>query len=303
MNDLSGIAVFAAVVDAGSFTKAGERLHLSKSAVSKQITKLEERLGAQLLNRTTRRLNLTEVGQAFYERCRRIVSEAEEAEIAVTRLQVAPRGILRLSAPVSFGIEHLGRALPDFMAHYPELQVDMECADRTVDLVEEGFDMAVRIGHLADSSLIAKRIARGRRCVLASPSYWKAHGKPAHPRDLADHRCLTYAYLQTAQNWTFVDPDTAKPFTVTVPGGALHANNGHVLAAAAIGGQGVIFSPTFIRGEAIRSGALVPALEEFEAEPIGIHAVYPPNRHLSAKVRAFIDFLVARFAGPEETWP
>lgn len=303
MNDLSGIAVFAAVVEAGSFTKAGERLNLSKSAVSKQITRLEERLGAQLLNRTTRRLNLTEVGQAFYERCRRIVSEAEEAELAVTRLQVDPRGILRLSAPVSFGVEHLGRALPDFMARHPEVQIDMECADRMVDLLEEGFDMAVRIGRLADSSLIAKRIATGRRAVLASPAYWAEHGRPSHPKDLAGHRCLTYAYLQSHQNWEFRDPETGKPFTVTVPTGPMHANNGHVLAEAAIGGRGVVLSPTFICGAALRDGRLEAALEEYEAEPIGLYAVYPPSRHLSAKVRAFIDFLAARFAGPEETWP
>jgi DNA-binding transcriptional LysR family regulator len=303
MNDLSGIAVFAAVVEAGSFTKAGERLNLSKSAVSKQITKLEERLGAQLMNRTTRRLNLTEVGQAFYERCQRIVAEAEEAELAVTRLQVDPRGILRLSAPVSFALEHLGRALPDFMARYPDLKVDMECADRTVDLVEEGFDLAVRIGRLRDSSLIAKRVASIRRAVLASPDYWEAHGKPKHPDELAEHRCLTYAYMQTAQSWEFKDPESGKPFSVTVNSCPMHANNGHVLAEAALAGQGVVFSPTFIRGQAIRDGLLEPALVEYEAEPIGIHAVYPPNRHLSAKVRAFIDFLAARFAGPEETWP
>lgn len=303
MNDLSGIAVFAAVVEAGSFTNAGTRLGLSKSAVSKQITRLEERLGAQLLNRTTRRLNLTEVGQAFYERCRRIVSEAEEAELAVTRLQADPRGILRLSAPVSFGVEHLGRALPDFMAHYPDVQIDMECADRTVDLLEEGFDMAVRIGRLADSSLIAKRIASSRRMVLAAPDYWRRHGKPSHPRDLADHHCLTYAYQQSQQHWDFVDPRTRAPFTVQVPTGPMHANNGHILVEAAIGGRGVVMSPCFICGEAWRDGRLEPALEDFESNPVGIHAVYPPSRHLSAKVRAFIDFLTSRFAGPEETWP
>ncbi|MEQ8603036.1 MAG: LysR family transcriptional regulator [Marivibrio sp.] len=303
MHDLSGIAVFAAVVEAGSFTKAGDKLGLSKSAVSKQITKLEERLGAQLMNRTTRRLSLTEVGQAFYERCRRIVAEAEEAELAVTRLQVAPRGILRLSAPVSFGIEHLGPALPDFMAQHPEVQIDMECADRQVDLVEEGFDMAVRIGRMRDSSLIAKRIAYSRRKVLAAPGYWAEHGKPAHPDELTQHRCLTYAYLQTAQNWEFQDPETGKPFTVTVNSGPLHSNNGHVLAHAAAGGRGVIYTPTFICRSELRAGRLESALDAFDAEPIGVHAVYPPNRHLSAKVRAFIDFLAARFAGPEETWP
>lgn len=305
MNDLSGIAVFAAVVEEGSFTKAGARLGVSKSAVSKQVTRLEERLGAQLMNRTTRRLSLTEVGQAFYERCRRIVAEAEEAELAVTRLQESPRGVLRISAPVSFGIEHLAGALPEFMARYPEVQIDIECADRTVDLVEEGFDMAVRIGRLKDSSLIAKRIAGARQAVVASPDYWAAHGMPAHPRELTEHVCLTYSYLQTAQNWQFRDPDGGDIISVPVRG-PMHANNGHMLAEAAAAGHGVIFSPTFLCRRYLREGALVPALVEYEREPmgaVGIHAVYPPNRHLSAKVRAFIDFLVARFAGPEETWP
>ncbi len=302
MDDLSGIAVFAAVVEAGSFTKAGQRLGLSKSAVSKQITRLEARLGAQLLQRTTRRLSLTEVGRAFYERCRRIVSEAEEAELAVTRLQEAPRGVLRLSAPVSFGLEYLGRALPDFMERFPEVQIDMECADRTVDLVEEGFDLAVRIGWLADSSLVARRIAPCRRAVMAAPDYLAAHGTPRHPDELAGHACLTYSYLQRGQQWDFVDPENGRTFSVGVSG-PMHANNGHMLADAAAAGRGVIWGPTFICRRALREGRLVPILEDYEAPSIAIHAVYPPNRHLSAKVRSFIDFLVERFAGPEEHWP
>lgn len=302
MNDLSGIAVFAAVAEAGSFTRAGERLGLSKSAVSKQITRLESRLGAQLMHRTTRRLSLTEVGRAFYERCRRIVAEAEEAELAVTRLQDSPRGVLRLSAPVSFGLRYLASAVPEFMARYPEVQIDMECADRTVDLVEEGFDLAVRIGQLRDSSLIARRIAPCRRAVLAAPAYLEAHGTPAHPRELADHACLTYSYLQTAQQWAFVDPESGAEFTVPVAG-PMHANNGDMLAAAAAAGRGLVWGPTFLGRDALRAGQLVPVLEAYEAPPIAIHAVYPPNRHLSAKVRAFIDFLAARFAGPEESWP
>lgn len=303
MQDLSGIAVFAAVVEEGSFTAAAEKLGQSKSSVSKQVTKLEHRLKAQLLARTTRRLSLTEVGQAFYERCRRIIAEAEEAEIAVTRLQDVPRGRLKVSAPLSFGISHLANALPDFMAAHADLTVDIDFSDRRVDIVEEGFDLAIRIGRLEDSSLIAKRIAATRRPILASPDYWKRHGTPARPEDLAEHNCLTYTYLNAPNTWVFKDPSDPKtPISVRIAG-SLTSNNGNILAQAAVQGLGIVLTPTFICADAIRSGALTPALDAFEAEPIGIHAVYPPNRHLSAKVRVFIDFLAARFAGPELLWP
>lgn len=303
MQDLSGIAVFAAVVESGSFTAAAERLGQSKSAVSKQVTRLEQRLGARLLARTTRRLNLTEVGQAFYERCRRIVAEAEEAELAVTHLQEVPRGTLRVSAPLSFGIAHLAAALPDFMETHPDLTLDIDFSDRRVDIVEEGFDMAVRIGRLEDSSLIAKRIAESRRSVLASPDYWRRRGKPSHPRDLENHNCLIYTLLSTPGSWSFTDPeDPAREISVRVSG-SIKANNGNALALAAAAGHGVVVMPTFICGDLIASGALVPALEGFEASPVGIHALYASNRHLSAKVRAFVDFLAARFAGPEVQWP
>lgn len=303
MRDLSGIAVFAAVVETGSFTAAAEKLGQSKSAVSKQVTKLEQRLGAQLLARTTRKLNLTEVGAAFYERCERIVAEAEEAELAVTRLQDVPRGRLRVSAPLSFGIAHLAAALPEFMAGHEEVTIDIDFSDRRVDIVDEGFDLALRIGRLEDSSLIAKRIATTRRPVMAAPSYWKTHGKPTHPKELEDHNCLTYSYLSAPNSWAFRDPDNPRAEMTVRVAGTMNANNGNALAAAAAAGLGVLMTPTFICADHIRSGALEPALETFEPDPLGIHALYPPNRHLSAKVRAFIDFLTARFAGPETLWP
>lgn len=305
MQDLSGIVVFSAVVETGSFTAAAEKLGQSKSAISKQVTRLEQRLGAQLLARTTRRLNLTEVGQAYYERCRRIISEAEEAELAVTSMQAVPRGTLRVSAPLSFGISNLAAALPEFMAAHDEVRVDMDFSDRRVDIIDEGFDMAIRIGRLEDSSLIAKRIAQTRRPILAAPSYWEKHGVPAHPDDLSEHNCLTYTYAHTdaPNHWRFRDPNNSgAEFTVRVSG-SMTSNNGNTLSAAAAKGLGVVLSPTFIVAEEIRSGMLVPVLEDFEIEPLGIHAIYPPNRHLSAKVRAFIDFLTARFSGPELLWP
>ncbi|MAO93146.1 MAG: LysR family transcriptional regulator [Polycyclovorans sp.] len=304
MQDLSGIAVFAAVVEAGSFTAAAEKMGQSKSAVSKQVTRLEQRLGAQLIARTTRRLNLTEVGQAFYERCRRIIAEAEEAELAVTHLQERPRGQLRVTAPVSFGITHLARALPDFMTQFPEVKVFMDFSDRRVDILEEGFDMAVRIGVLEDSSLIAKRIAETRRPILASKDYWDRMGRPEHPKDLEAHNCLIYTYLSAPNSWNFKDPDDPKGGGISVRvGGTLTSNNGNALALAASAGLGIVNSPTFICAESIRNGDLISALDAFEPDPIGIYALYPPNRHLSAKVRAFVDFLVARYSGPEMLWP
>lgn len=303
MQDLSGIAVFAAVVEAGSFTAAADKLGQSKSAISKQVTRLESRLGAQLLARTTRKLSLTEVGRAFYERCQRIINEAEEAELAVTHLQDVPRGKLRVSVPLSFGIAYLATAIPDFMTRYPELSVDMDFSDRRVDILEEGYDIAIRIGTLEDSSLIARRIAHSRLAVLAAPDYLKQHGTPQHPRDLEAHRCLVYSYLDSPQSWRFRDPANPNTEILIRVKGPMSANNGNALAAAASAGMGLQRSPIFLCADYLRSGALVPILEDFEPEPLGIHALYPPNRHLSAKVRVFIDFLAARFSAPETLWP
>lgn len=303
MIDLSGISVFVSVVETGSFTAAAGKLGQSKSAISKQVTKLEQRLGAQLLARTTRRLSLTEVGQAFYERCRRIIDEAEEAELAVSNLQQVPRGQLRLSAPFSFGVAYLTCALPDFMAQVPDLKVDIDFNDRRVDIVDEGFDMAIRIGQLPDSSLIARKISSSRILTVAAPAYWKANGVPQHPEDIASHNCLTYAYMATPNSWHFHDPDQpGQEMSVRVRG-TLSSNNGNALTEAAAAGLGVVHTPGFICGQHLRSGALVEVLQDYEPEPVGIYAIYPPNRHLSAKVRSFIDFLSARFGPPNTLWP
>ncbi|MBT6118686.1 MAG: LysR family transcriptional regulator, partial [Rhodospirillaceae bacterium] len=194
MDHLAGMAVFAKVVEARSFTAAAEQLGLSKSAVSKQISRLEDRLGIRLLNRTTRRLSLTEAGAAYYERCARIVAEAEAADLAITHLQSEPRGVLQVNAPMSFGIAHVAPAIPDFLERYPELRVDMTLNDRVVDLVDEGFDVAIRIGALADSSLIARRLAESRMVAVAAPGYLQRHGAPDRPEDLERHNCLSYSY-------------------------------------------------------------------------------------------------------------
>jgi DNA-binding transcriptional LysR family regulator len=300
MDKLTGMAVFARVVDAGSFTAAATQLGMSKSAVSKAIAALEDRLGARLLNRTTRRLALTEVGRAFYQRCARIVAEAEEAELAVTHLQVAPRGTLRVNAPVSFGTLHLGLALADFLARYPELKVEIELTDRFVDLLEEGYDVAVRIASaLPDSSLIARRITVNEAVVCASPTYWRRHGRPRAPQDLTRHACITYAYNPYPHEWAFLDPD-GRPLTVRVDG-PLHTNNGDAALHAALAGLAVVRLPRFICAPDLAAGRLEAVLDDALPPPNGIYAIYPHSRHLSAKVRAFVDFLLERF-GPGCDW-
>jgi DNA-binding transcriptional LysR family regulator len=298
MDKLTGMAVFARVVEARSFTTAATQLGMSRSAVSKAIAGLEDRLGARLLNRTTRRLALTEIGRAFYERCARIVAEAEEAELAVSRLQATPRGTLRINAPVSFGTLHLAPTLPDFMKRHPELRIEIDLADRIVDLIEEGYDLAVRIAALPDSSLVARRIADNHMVVCAAPSYWRRRGRPSQPRDLAGHACLTYAYHRSPNDWPFAGPNGR--FTVRVDG-PLMSNNGDLSLAAALAGLGVVVLPCFLCGSHLAAGRLEPVLCDWMPPPTGIHAVYPHGRHLSAKVRAFIDFLVERF-GLQPAW-
>lgn len=297
MDQLTGMAVFAKVVETGTFSAAARELGLSKGAVSKQVARLEDRLGARLLNRTTRRSSLTEVGSAFYERCRRIVAEAEEAELAVTRLHAEPRGTLRVNLPMSFGLLHVADALPDFMAAYPEIQLDVSLDDRVVDVVDEGYDMVIRITSLPDSSLIARRLAAFRVVTCASPDYWAEHGTPKHPKDLAGHTCLLYSYLSSLDEWRYHGPDG--PIDVKV-NGPMKANNGDMLRAAAVAGLGIVRSPTFIVGRDLYEGRLKPVLMDYEETGRGIYAVYPHNRHLSAKVRAFVDFLAARFGDMPE---
>lgn len=299
LEHLTAMAVFARVVEEGSFSKAAQGLGLSKSAVSKQVGRLEDRLGVRLLNRTTRRLSLTEPGTAFYNGCRQLVADAEAAEDAVSHLASAPRGTLRVNVPMSFGQCHVAPALPEFLRRYPELSVDLQLNDRTVDLIEEGYDMAVRVGQLPDSSLIAKRLAPMRRALVAAPDYLDRRGRPAHPRDLAAHDCLIYTYLSSGREWRFQGGDGE----IRVPlSGRLEANNGDALCAAARAGAGVALLPTFICSADLLAGRLECILPEWTAEnDAGIHAVFPASRNLSPKVRVFVDFLAERF-GPEPYW-
>jgi DNA-binding transcriptional LysR family regulator len=302
VDQLTGMAVFARVVEARSFSEAARQLGLSKSAVSKQVSRLEDRLGARLLNRTTRRLGLTEVGATYYEYCARMLVEAEEAERAVTALHGEPRGLLKVNAPMSFGVRHLAPALPELLARYPEIRVDLVLNDRFVDMIEEGFDVAIRIAALPDSSLVARRLAPSRHVLCGSPAYFARHGEPKKPDDLRQHNCLNYTYLASHDEWPFEGKTESKGGKRTVKvTGTLQANNGDVLAAAAVAGLGLVMSPTFIVGPDVQAGRLKCVLRDYLSAETAIYAVYPHRRHLSAKVRAFVDFLGERF-GPEPYW-
>ncbi|OWJ64779.1 LysR family transcriptional regulator [Inquilinus limosus] len=298
--DMPGaMIVFAQVVDSRSFSAAAARLGLSKSAVSKQIAKLEDRLGARLLNRTTRTLSPTDAGQDFYERCLRVAREVEEAERAITHLSAEPRGLLRLNAPASFGREYLAPLVPEMLARWPELRIEVLFEDRFVDVVAEGFDLVIRITRLQDSSLVARRIASCRRLLCAAPSYLERRGVPRSPADLLQHDCMLYSYATDQNEWEFVGPD-GRLETVRVDG-RLRANNAEVTLAALRAGAGLALSPDFIVGPDIAAGRLVPLLTGYE-NPFGaIYAVWPHNRNLAPKVRAVVDFLVERFAA-EPIW-
>lgn len=293
------MATFAKVVDLNGFSAAARDMGISKSAVSKQIARLEEDMGARLLNRTTRRLSLTEPGLAFYQGALRVLAEAEAAEEAVTHLSSAPRGVLRVNAPMSFGVRHVAPALPAFMKDYPELAVELDLNDRVVDLVEEGYDMAVRIVGLRDSSLVARRLAPSWNILCAAPDYLARHGTPGSLEDLAGHECLLYSYQTTGDSWHFQGPGGERRIRLS---SRLRANSGDALLQAAAGGLGIVLLPSFICHQEVRGGRLVQVLPEWSARSgIDINAVYPANRNLSPKVRVFIDFLAARF-GPRPYW-
>lgn len=292
------ILAFVRVAETGSFSEAARRLGLSKSMISRQVSSLEADLGVRLLHRTTRSLSPTEAGRGYLERCQRILADLDEANLLVSHLQAVPRGRLRVSAPLSFGIGHLSACLPEFLDRYPEIELDMGFTDRHVDLVEEGWDVAVRIGRLADSSLIVRRLAPIRRLAAASPGYLARRGTPTRPEDLSGHDCLTHGNMVHSE-WRFMGED-GKPLQVEVRG-RFHAANGDALRAMALAGQGIVLLPTFFIGDDIREGRLVPLLEPYIALDISLNAVYPHGKHLSPKVRAFVDHLAGSF-GPEPYW-
>lgn len=286
--------VFAAVVDTGSFAAASDRLKTSRAMASKYIAHLEEHLGTRLLQRTTRKLTLTESGTSYYERCVQILSDIAAAEAHAVHQTEAPRGTLRLTVPVSFGILHLGPVISEYMRQYPEVKLDLTVTDRNVDLIEEGLDLAIRIGSLPESGLIAKKIASDRIVICGAPDYFARHGFPKEPADLKHHNCLTYAYAATGDEWKLSGPDgTVHVVKVT---GSLCATNGDMVKLAALGGIGVMRQPLFLMGEDLRAGRLVQVLGEYKVRDIGIYAVYPSRKHLSAKVRTFVDLLSNAFS-------
>ncbi|HET8728488.1 MAG TPA: LysR family transcriptional regulator [Alphaproteobacteria bacterium] len=293
MDRLTAMATFVRIAELGSLSAAARADGVPKSSVSKQLAALEGHLGARLLNRTTRGLSLTEVGRAYLERCRVILDVVEEAEALTTSLHAEPRGMLRVNAPVSFGFLHLAPAVPEFIARHSGVEVDLVMNDRRVDLIEEGFDLAVRIGPLADSSMIARRLGAYRMVVCGSPDYLARRGEPAVPEELTTgHACLCYAG-DGGDGWRFLTPGGERVVRVRGP---LRANNGDALRAAALGGLGLTQLPTFLVADDLANGALVAVLTGYEPDPLPVHALYPPGRHLSGKVRAFVDFLIERLA-------
>lgn len=285
---------FSAVVDAGSFVKAADALGFSKAAVSRYVGELEARLGVRLLHRTTRRLSLTEEGEVFHARCRELLSGVEEAEAELSTRSGAARGLLRVNAPVTFGITHLASLWGAFRELHPQVRLDVTLSDRVVDLVEEGYDVAIRIANLPASTLISKRLAGTRMALCASPPYLKAHGVPRHPADLARHTVIAYSYWSTGDEWHFDGPEGRVSVRVNP---CMHTNSGDTCRAMALAHQGVALQPTFLVGDDLAAGTLVELMPEFRSIELGIYAIYPTRKHVAPKVRALVDFLARQFSG------
>ncbi|HWI37066.1 MAG TPA: LysR family transcriptional regulator [Burkholderiales bacterium] len=298
MDRFSAMQVFAQVVEAGSFAKAAERLGMSTSAASRHVAELETHLQTRLLNRTTRRVSLTESGRAFYERSVQLLADLQEAEEEASSAAVVPRGTIRLTTSVNFGVRHVAPAIAAFVAAHPDVRFDVSLADRVVDLVEEGFDIAIRIGTPGADNLVARKLGETRLVPCASPAYLERHGAPKAPAELANHNCFTYEYVTPRNVWRFRDRSGVEQ-AVRVSG-TLHSNNGDLLAEVAARDGGIVFEPAFIVGPDVRAGRLVPLLQDYVPPPVPIYAVYPSRKHLSAKVRRFVEFLVERFAHAQD---
>jgi DNA-binding transcriptional LysR family regulator len=296
--DLVDVLAFVRVVETGAFARAAERMDISKSILSRRVARLEEQLGAKLLTRSAQGAAPTDIGQAYYSRASNILADLEAAQEIVAQAVTQIAGPVRITAPLSFGTQHLAPALADFARLHPKVELDVSLDDRTVDLLGGGFDMAVRIGNLPDSSLVARKIAPVRGLVLASPRYLDERGRPAHPRELADHDLLMYANVATYEQWRFrVDGAWEH-----VRGRArFRADNGEMLREAACAGLGIVILPSFIASGAIRSGGLEVILRDYPLDEVGLHLVMPPGRAATARIRALIDFLSRRF-GPEPSW-
>ena len=295
MNRFENMDTFIRVVEAGSISAAADRLGVAKSAVSRRLKELEKHLGVELFHRTTRQMNLTDTGRAFYHQAVRILDDVLEAEIATSQAHGTLKGSLKMALPSSFGLMHMGPVINDFLKEHPQIEFDLDFNDREVDLIQEGFDLAIRIANLPDSSLIARRFAPVKTVICASPDYLKQMGTPRTPDDLIEHQCLVYSLLRDFEYWHLTDARGNEIKTRIHP--YLKASTGEFLRDAAVEGRGIILVPTFIAYKEIESGALVPLLNEYSAFQINAYAIYPQTRHLSQRVRTFVDFLVKRFEG------
>ncbi len=296
--DLEAWAIFAKVAEAGSFARAAEELQLSQATVSKAITRLETRIGTSLFHRTSRRMSLTAAGEAALERAARILDEGEAVEAEVADRSAALRGLIRLAAPMSFGVSRLAPLLPAFMQAHPDVELDIQLSDQMVDLVAERFDMALRISTLADSSLRARQLCQVRILLVGSPAYFEAHGRPNHPRDLVQHRGFQYSYTRSGNTWRFRHPRHGE-FAQTVPR-QLQANNAEVFDAALRAGLGLALQPEFLVWEQLRDGTLQTAMDDWKVEPLALSIITPPGLHRPARVQALIDYLAQQLE--QEPW-
>lgn len=287
MDRLSAMSMFVRVVETGSFSAVAKEIHTTQPTISKNIAELESWLGAKLLNRSTRSLRLTESGADYYERCVAILQEVEEAEQSVGQLQTLPKGVVRISTVVAFGRLHIVPRLAEFFASYPDIHIDVRMNDRIVDLVEEGVDVAFRMGKLPDSSLVAKTLCSSPMVTVATPGYLKSHGIPQHPRELKEHDCVIYTEWARSHDIDYLEE--GEPLRVRVDGRLL-TNNSEAMRAALLSGLGIAKAPKWLVGDALKSGELVSILADYQTNPVDIHAVYPSGRHLPSKVRCLIDF-------------
>lgn len=297
MDKLGNMNNFVEVVNTGGFTAAADKIGLSRAQISKSVMQLEEHLGARLLNRTTRKVSLTETGRSYYARCKEILEDIKEIEDMAGEQTREPRGNLRIAAPISFGVLHLNNAIAGYLKQYPQVQISLSLNDRFIDVVAEGYDLAIRITELGDSSLVARKIAPCRLATVASPAYLEAAGTPGVVQDLAIHRCLVYDNDLRPGSWTFNSRQGRESVRVNGP---VCADNGDVLKEAALAGLGIALLPTFIVGPHLKDGSLVQVLETYHPDDITVHAVFPSRRFVSAKVRTFIDYLSGCFGDMPE---
>ena len=295
MDKFVEMQAFVAVVEVGSFVKAAEILAMSKAAVSRHLGNLEARLGVRLLHRTTRKLSLTEEGEVFYARCKDLITEIHEAEAEITERGGQAVGLIRVNAPVTFGILHLAGLWGTFRARHPQVTLEVTLMDRVVDIVEEGYDLAVRIAQLPSSTLISRKLSVTRMILCASPQYLAHAGTPVHPSELTRHTVLAYSYLASGDEWPFEGPEG--PVTVRIDP-CIRTNNGDTCRAGALQHQGIVLQPSFLVGADIQSGRLVELLPQYRCMELGIYAVYPTRKHVSPKVRLLIDFLAESLHSP-----